>query len=99
VQENILDQYPDANVQVFVVWVPRVATGERFGVAELVVDGRADHYWDEGLVVPAHFGDASAYDVFYAYGPDASWGDPPVETGRPVLYETARLERALEPYL
>jgi hypothetical protein len=99
VQENILEKYPDANIGVYVVWVPRVSTGERFGVAELVVDDRAAHYWDEGLVVPAHYGDASDYDVFYAFGPDAAWGDPPDETGRPVLFETARLGRALAPYL
>ena len=81
------------------MWVPRIATGERFGVTELVADERAVHYWDEGLVVPAHYGDPSDYDIGYVFGPDAAWGDPPAETGRPVVFETARLGRALAPYL
>ncbi len=98
-QQNLLEKDRDANLRVYVVWVPRIATAERFGVTDLVGDERAVHYWDEGLVVPAHFGDASDYDVFYAFGPDASWGDPPAASGRPVVVETATLERALAPHL
>ncbi len=98
-QEQILERHGDADLRVYVVWVPRLATDERFGVADLIVDERAVHYWDEGWLVSAALGDASDYDVFYAYGPEASWGDPPSETGRPVVLEAARLGRALEPYL
>ena len=98
-QEQILEQHPDANVRVYVVWLPRVPTEQRFRVTEEVRDERAVQYWDEEHHAAAHFGDASDYDVFVLFGPDAAWGDAPAETGRPVLYEAARLERALDPYL
>lgn len=81
------------------VWVPRVSTDERFGVAGLVTDDRATHFWDEGLVVPAYFADPSTYDVGYVFGPDAGWGDPPAISGRPVVFEADRLSRALARYL
>lgn len=98
-QEQILERHPDANVRVYVVWLPRVPTAQRFRVTDEMPDGRAVHYWDEGMLAAEHFGDASDYDVFLLFGPDATWGDPPGETGRPVVAETARLGRALEPYL
>ena len=98
-QQEILEQHPDADVRVYVVWVPRVSTDERFGVTDLVTDERATHFWDEGLVVPDYFEDPNTYDIGYVFGPDASWGDPPAASGRPVIAETARLDRELAPYL
>ena len=81
------------------IWLPRVPTDERFRVTEEVRDPRAAHYWDEGRLVAAHFGDPNDYDVYVLYAPHAAWSDPPQETGRPVVLEAARLGRALQPYL
>jgi hypothetical protein len=100
-RENVFERHPDANVRVYVVWVPRVPTDERFQVAELVVDVRATHYWDNGRRIEDRFaeGGGAAYDFFYVYGPDAQWGDEPAATGAPVVVEADKLERALRPYL
>ena len=100
-RENVLERHPDANVRVYVVWVPRVPTDERFQVADLVVDVRATHYWDNGRRIEDRFADGggAAYDFFYVYGPGAQWGDEPAATGAPVVVEADKLERALHPYL
>jgi len=101
VRENVLERHPDANVRVYVVWVPRVPTDERFQVDDLVVDVRATHYWDNGRRIEDRFADGggAAYDFFYVYGPGAQWGDEPAATGAPVVVEADKLERALHPYL
>jgi hypothetical protein len=74
-------------------------------VADLLVDDRATHYWDGdqalGRSVAKVLGNedgSAAWDIFLVYGPDASWGDMPESAGSPVISETGRLERALEPY-
>ena len=76
------------------------------GVADLLVDERATHYWDGARrlshPVAQLLGDdggGAAWDVFLVYGPDAAWGDRPDASGSPVVSESGRLERALEPYL
>jgi hypothetical protein len=91
-------------VRVYVVWVPRVPTEERFQVADEIVDERATHYWDnerrieEHVAGPGNYGGA-AYDYFHVYGPDAAWGDKPKATGAPVISEASKLEEALQPYV
>lgn len=86
----------------YVGWVPRLATDERFGVAELLVDERVRHFWDDqGAIATAIDGPESAlaYDVYYLWGPDAEWGDRPDASGSPVVHETDRLLAALRPHL
>lgn len=75
-------------------------------VADLLDDRRASHYWDAeralGRDVGSMLGDPegiAAWDVFLVYGPDAKWGDRPSAFGSPVVSESDRLKRALEPYL
>lgn len=100
-RENVLERYPDADLRVYVVWVPRIPTDERFQVAELIVDKRATHFWDNQRRIENHFAaqGGAAYDFFYLYGPDARWGDEPVSTGAPVVAEGDKLAQALRPYL
>jgi hypothetical protein len=101
VRENVLKRHPDAKLRAYVVWVPRIPTDERFQVADLIVDDRATHYWDNERRIEEHFaeGGGAAYDFFYVYRPDATWGDEPVATGAPVVVESDKLQRALRPYL
>jgi hypothetical protein len=75
-------------------------------VADLLVDARAKHYWDGerklGREVARILGNnetSPAWDVFLVYGPDAAWGDRPAASGSPVISESGKLERALDPYL
>jgi hypothetical protein len=75
-------------------------------IAELAVDPRARHYWDGEKRLGTFFAEltnagegAVAWDVFYVYPPDASWGDAPAASGAPVIDEAQTLEAALKPYL
>jgi hypothetical protein len=75
-------------------------------VAELMVDERARHFWDGDKLLGMYFANltgagegAVAWDVFYVYPPDASWGDRPAASGAPVVDEAPALAAALEPYL
>jgi hypothetical protein len=104
VQENVFERHPDAELRVYVVWVPRIPTDERFQVAELITDDRATLYWDNERRIEQHFAErggygGAAYDFFYVYGPDARWGDEPEATGTPVVIEASKLQEALRPYL
>ena len=45
-QSQILQRYPDADLRVYVVWLPVMPLDARFDVADLLVDRRATHYWD-----------------------------------------------------
>ena len=107
-QEQILERYPDADLRVYVVWLPVLAQDSRFEVDDLVADPRATHYWDndqvvsDGLSEAFGFGGGVVWDVIFAFRPDATWDhDPPkpLASGAPVVSEIGKLESALAPYL
>lgn len=107
-QEQILDRYPRAELQVYVVWLPVLAQDTRFEVADLVVDARARHFWDDDQLVSDElsrafdYGGGVVWDVYFLFGPAATWGDRPpnpLAAGAPVVSEIAGLESALQPYL
>ena len=86
--------------------MPILPTDERFRVAELMVDDRVRHFWDGDRLLGAYFAKltgaekgAVAWDVFFLYPPDASWGDRPRATGGAVVDQAARLQSAVEPYV
>lgn len=100
-----MERHPDADLRVFVGWIPILPGDANPKVAELLVDKRAKHYWDGerrlgNEVSRIVRSDGSpAYDVFLVYGPDAAWGEKPAAGGSPVISESGTLERALGPYL
>jgi len=108
VHEQILERYPDADLQVYVAWLPVLAGDERFGVADVLVDARVRHFWDGARLVSDEVGRLGgdggglAWDMFLVFGPDATWHDrlpTPLGTGAPVVIEVDRLEELLRPYL
>jgi hypothetical protein len=106
VQANVLNKYPEADLRVYVAWLPMLPTDERFRVADLMVDDRVRHFWDGNRLLGSYFAKltgagagAVAWDVFFLYPPGASWGDQPQAAGGPVVEEAANLERAVEPYV
>jgi hypothetical protein len=108
VQQQILRAHTDADVRVYVVWMPVLATDERFGVAEVMVDERVTQFWDNGQLVSDEVGrilgagDVLAWDIGLVYGPGTHWEHrlpKPVETGAPVVAAIGSLEAALAPYL
>ena len=88
-QENILEKHPDADLRVYVAWLPTLPTDARFSVADLMVDDRVRHFWDGDQLLGSYFArligapGAVAWDVFFLYPPDASWGDRPRVAGAP----------------
>jgi hypothetical protein len=106
VQDNILEKHPEAELRVYVAWLPMLPTDGRFRVADLMVDDRVRQFWDGDRLLGTYFAKltgadagAVAWDVFFLYPPDASWGDRPRVTGAPVVEEAATLERAVAPYV
>jgi hypothetical protein len=65
----------------YAVWVPFLAgTQQAADVSQRVLpDPRVDHYWDGEAATSDWFAEnvehsfAPAWDVYYLYGPDASW--------------------------
>ena len=87
--------------------MPVLSLDDRFGVADVVVDTRAAHFWDDDQLVSEELGDAFrsdglVWDAFYVFGPHATWTErppDPIGSGAPVVAEMTRLETLLEPYL
>ena len=107
-QAQVLRQYPDADLRVYVVWLPVMPLDARFDVADLLVDERATHFWDNEQLVSDALGDAYGspgrllWDAYFVFGPDARWdGGPPhpLGSGSPVVDYTATLKSLLDPYL
>jgi hypothetical protein len=108
VQSQILERYPEADLRVYVVWLPAMPLDARFDVADLLVDGRATHYWDNERRVSDALDEAYGspgqlvWDAFYVFGPGASWNERPprpLESGSPVVEHMATLKSALNRYL
>ena len=57
-QSQILQRYVDADLRVYVVWLPVMPLDARFDVADMLVDERATHFWDNEQRVSHARGDA-----------------------------------------
>jgi hypothetical protein len=77
----------------------------------ILADPRVTQYWDGEGVSGRYFAETDlgglgypgfVYDVFYVFGPDATWDPGPaplVASGAPVLYEGDKLLAALKAQL
>jgi hypothetical protein len=108
VQERILERYPDADLAVYVVWLPVLPSDERFGVADVLVDERVLQFWDDDRLVSGEVGrlvgadEGLAWDVYLAFGPDSTWDHrlpAPLGSGAPVVVQIESLATLLRPYL
>jgi hypothetical protein len=106
VSDNILAEHPDADLRVYAVWVPALATDSRSDWdPSVLADPRVRHFWDGeyavGYDLGPRIGEPSAlvYDVYAVYDADARWGDPPAGAGRTVIGESEQLRSELEPLL
>jgi len=90
VSERVLDELPDEQLAVYVVWMPVLASDDRDAALEsrsLVSDPRARHFWDldqslgralgRSLDLPR--GGNLAWDMYLVFEPEATWGDAPPE--------------------
>jgi hypothetical protein len=97
VRKNILEQNPDTDLSVHVVWVTQLGATRGDIDPELFADARVTSYWDpQGVVGGAVFGEPGAYDRYALYDGDAEWGGSTVGTGVPVIAEADRLRAELE---
>jgi hypothetical protein len=83
VQENLLDNFPNAPLHVYAVWTPILGRDTREGwEPTLLYDRRVTHYWDADNDVSRWMGrqpdfddypDPLVWDVYALYHGDARW--------------------------
>ena len=88
VQEAILDGLQDEKIKVYVVWTPVLREDDRTAAVQAigqVSDRRVVHFWDAdkslgnslGKIVTLPRERKLAWDVYFAFDPQATWGDAP----------------------
>ena len=109
-QREILEGEPAAKLRVYAVWVPfSGGTSEAADVSRRVLqDRRVTHFWDGDAVTSGWFAEnvdhspAPAWDVYYLFGPDATWTGVPapiVSSGRTIIGQSSALQDAIMPLL
>ena len=105
VQKNILDKYPDADFEIYAVWMPVIRGDSRLavpGAVALLPDLRVHHFWDQTRISGTFFkknivpdvNASVAWDMFFLYDKDAKWDKIPgplVEKGRTVIATSGSL--------
>ena len=109
-QREILESEPTAELHVYAVWVPfSGGTSEAADVSRRVLpDLRVTHFWDGDAVTSEWFAENvdhspfPAWDVYYLFGPDATWTGVPasiVSSGRTIIGQSSTLQDAITPLL
>ncbi len=112
-QQNILERYPSAKLQVYAVWLPMLPTDARSAWdRSLLSDSRVTHFWDGSMLAGEWFAEerhtdldypgAVVWDAYALFGPDARWERAPsdlVGAGWTVIGTVERLKADLEPFL
>jgi hypothetical protein len=112
VQQDILDKYPSANLQVYTVWYSVLAGDSRSAWRSgAMPDKRVTNLWDEQRVisqwVAAHVPgmEGFVWDGYLLYGPQAKWdsaSSPPsslLSAGATIVNTKQEIEAGLLPLL
>jgi hypothetical protein len=110
VQKEILEEHPDSDIGVYVVWLNMLSGDSRSGWDECVMsDPRATHLWDERRLASRAFaGEVEGaappvWDAYLLFGPETTWGggDPPrpISSGYTVYGAREELEKNILPLL
>ena len=84
--QRVLEQVDDDSLHVAVVWIAALRTDDfqaSLQSRRLIPDKRVRHYWDGAQAIGTALAPvletnmAMAWDVYLAYGPDASWEAAP----------------------
>ena len=107
-RENILDGETSEDLRVYAVWLNQRPTDGRDTIDEATLrDPRVTQYWDGEGITGTYFAETDlgglgfsgfVYDVYYVFGPDATWADEPAPlaaSGGPVLFEGEELLSAI----
>ena len=104
-QEEILEKNRAADVKVYAVWLPMIASDARSEWKKsLIPDSRVIHLWDEQRVVGRWFASQGRYgegvdvvwDIYFLFGPEAQWEtlpEPLLSWGRTVVDAREKLRR------
>jgi hypothetical protein len=84
VQSQLLAQYPSAKIRVYAVWLAMLGgdAREKWN-GNAMPDPRVTHFWDGEYVIGQWFAKqvegyrGIAWDVYFLYGPDATWESIP----------------------
>ena len=109
-QREILEAEPAAVLRVYAVWVPfSGGTSQAADVSRRVLpDSRVAQFWDGSALTSEWFAKnvdqspAPAWDVYYLFGPDATWievPEPIVSSGGTIIGQSSSLEAAITPLL
>lgn len=109
-QREILENSSSANLRVYAVWVPFLGgTRESADLSRGVLpDPRVVQFWDGSSLTSQWFAEnvehsaAPAWDVYYLYGPDATWTDAPgplASSGGTIIGRSGELKQAISPLL
>ena len=108
-QNQLLAQTPSTKLRVYAVWLPMLggdAREEWNGTT--MSDPRVLHFWDGEMVIGQWFAkqvdgyEGIAWDVYYLYGPDATWQTVPsplVGSGSTIYGERQTLKTQLSTLL
>jgi hypothetical protein len=110
VQREILEAEPNAKLTVYAVWVPFLGgTSEAADVSRRVLpDPRVTQFWDGSAVSSEWFAKnvdhspVPAWDVYYLFGPDATWTEVPqpiASSGGSIIGRSSALHEAITPLL
>ena len=81
----MLAKIPDADLQVYAVWIPMLMFDAKAAVPQAtkrLPDIRVHHYWDGQSSLVSEYARAlgtneKPWDVYFLYGRDAEWKDGP----------------------
>lgn len=108
VQNNLLEENPDADLRVYAVWFNMYPGDHRSQwPRELLDDPRVIHFWDEGKLLGRFYArqlgvEGILWDAYVLYDGKATWADTPsahVGWGRTVIGARRKLEREIRPLL
>ena len=108
-QKEILEEHPDSNLRVYVVWFNMLSGDSRSGWDECVIsDPRATHLWDKQRLASRAFGGQvegaapPVWDAYLLYGPRTKWRDElprPMSSGYTVYGAREELKKNILPLL
>lgn len=113
VHEEILTQYPDADLAVTVIWMPILPTDARDAWdSELLTDSRVTQWWDAERIVGRWLAQEASldlegrgeivWDAFFLFAAEATWDRAPTHLlawGMPIVGRIPEPMDALGPLL
>lgn len=105
-QREILENSSSTSLRVYAVWVPFLGgTKDSADLSRRVLpDPRVTQFWDGSELTSRWFAEnvehsaVPAWDVYYLYGPDATWTgapEPLVGSGGSIIGRSSELEQAI----